>query len=270
MRPFKSHLLFSSTSHSPSTMFSTSYSSYVYLLPILPILLAIYLLHQRSSTSKRSLLSLFTSSSPSPHETCHTYLSSIVNRRSIYVFSQGLPKGVDQAKIQEVVQNAVKYSPASFNAESARVVVLWGAESRRVWELVWNGIEGAANFPDEAARAKSKLKVDQLAAGSGTVLFFEDQVIVDKFSDYPTHFEQSSGMLQFNIWTALSTLKVGASLHHYSNLIEADIHKIYELPSSWVLKGEMPFGSIGAPAGYKLKSYEGRVKVFGGDAEKMV
>lgn len=55
---------------------------------------------------------------------------------------------MDQAKIQEVVQNAVKYSPASFNAESARVVVLWGAESRRVWELVWKGIEGAANFPD--------------------------------------------------------------------------------------------------------------------------
>ena len=43
---------------------------------------------------------------------------------------------------------AVKYSPSSFNSESARVVVLFGAENDQLWEIVWNSVEAVAHFPD--------------------------------------------------------------------------------------------------------------------------
>ncbi|KAL7413673.1 Nitroreductase-like protein [Mrakia frigida] len=203
-----------------------------------------------------------------------SFLSSLISRRSIYVLSKSLPTGVTQSKIQELVNQAVKYTPSSFNIESARVVVLWGEESDKLWELTWKSVEAVAGFPDDAAKAASKGKIQNFATGAGTVLFFEDQDVIDKIAsiytayadNFPIWAENSNGLLQGNIWTLFSNEKVGASLQHYSNLIEGEVAKTWGLPASWKLKAQMPFGGIGAPAEEKEKTFEGRVKYFGGES----
>ncbi|CRR91193.1 hypothetical protein PAERUG_P48_London_17_VIM_2_01_13_02863 [Pseudomonas aeruginosa] len=96
--------------------------------------------------------------------------------------------------------------------------------------------------------------------GAGTVLFFEDQTVVrqlqEQFALYADNFpvwsEQASGMAQFAVWTALAEHKVGASLQHYNPLVDAQTHKTWNLPESWKLRAQMPFGAIAAPAGFKV------------------
>ncbi|MCH3023302.1 nitroreductase, partial [Listeria monocytogenes] len=78
--------------------------------------------------------------------------------------------------------------------------------------------------------------------------FFEDQTVVrqlqEQFALYADNFpvwsEQASGMAQFAVWTALAEHKVGASLHHYNPLVDAQTHKTWNLPESWKLRAQMP------------------------------
>ncbi len=44
---------------------------------------------------------------------------------------------------------------------------------------------------------------------------------------------QSVGMLQSNIWVALAKEGVGASLQHYSNLIEDQVRTVFKVPEEW-------------------------------------
>ena len=77
----------------------------------------------------------------------------------------------------------------------------------------------------------------------------------EKFSLYAEHFPlwslQSSGMLQYAIWTSLSIEGLGASLQHYNPLVDETVQKRWKIPSSWKLLSQMPFGSLEAPAGEK-------------------
>mgnify|MGYP001852288703 CR=1 FL=1 len=41
------------------------------------------------------------------------------------------------------------------------------------------------------------------------------------------------------------------SLQHYNPLIDEAIHQAFDLPETWKLRAEMPFGSIETPAGEK-------------------
>ena len=43
---------------------------------------------------------------------------------------------------------AVKLSPSSFNIESARVVVLFGHENDKLWDIVWDKVSAVAHFKD--------------------------------------------------------------------------------------------------------------------------
>ncbi len=76
------------------------------------------------------------------------------------------------------------------------------------------------------------------------------------------HFQ---GILQFIVWTALETEGLGASLQHYNPLITPQVLSTWNLPSSWSLVAQLPFGKPSAPAGEKtFEPVEGvRFKVFG-------
>ena len=73
-------------------------------------------------------------------------------------------------------------------------------------------------------------------SGYGTVLYFEDSEVVEelqeKFALYKENFpiwsQQSSGMLQFAIWTALEIEGFGATLQHYNPLIDEEVRKEWE------------------------------------------
>ena len=70
-------------------------------------------------------------------------------------------------------------------------------------------------------------------SGYGTVLYFEDSEVVEGLQanfalykdNFPTWSQQSSGMLQFAIWTALEIEGFGATLQHYNPLIDEEVRK---------------------------------------------
>ena len=80
------------------------------------------------------------------------------------------------------------------------------------------------NSPEENF-ASTEEKINSFKAGYGTVLYFEDFSVVESLQkqfelykdNFPVWAQQTSGMLQFAIWTALSIEGLGATLQHYTN-----------------------------------------------------
>ena len=112
---------------------------------------------------------------------------------------------------------------------------------------------------DDDAFAQTSAKIDSFKAAYGTVLYFTDMDVVHnlekQFPAYADNFydwsEQAMGNTNFAVWTALAENGLGASLQHYNPLIDEAIAAEFDVPASWKLRAEMPFGSIEAPAGDK-------------------
>ena len=115
-------------------------------------------------------------------------------------------------------------------------------------------------------------KLNMFKAAAGTVLFFEDQTVVQglqaQFPAYAANFpiwsEHTNGMHQYAIWTTLAAARIGANLQHYNPIIDAEIAKTWNIPAAWTLRAQLVFGGIAAPAGEKeFQPVEERLKVFG-------
>lgn len=182
------------------------------------------------------------------------FLSAIENRRTIYALSD--KETVSRERIQEIVAQTVKHVPSGFNSQSQRVVVLFGDEHKKLWDITRDTLKPIV---PEAAWKSTQDKMDSFKAGYGTVLFFDESAITEGLmkqyalyaDNFPVWASQSVGMLQFAVWTALSDEGLGASLQHYNPLIDEAVAKEWNLPKSWKLLGQMPFGSVAAPAGEK-------------------
>jgi predicted oxidoreductase (fatty acid repression mutant protein) len=194
-------------------------------------------------------------------------IQSIEKRRTQYALGAALP--ISEQETTALIEAAIRLAPSSFNSQSSRAVILYGDESREFWNIA----EGALRkiVPADAF-APTKAKLDSFAAGAGTVLFYEDQDVVkglqDKFAPYADNFpvwsEQASGMAQFAVWTALANADIGASLQHYNPLVDADAAARWNIPASWKLRAQMPFGSNEKPFGEKaFMDDTQRFKVFG-------
>lgn len=195
------------------------------------------------------------------------FYTAIKERRTIYGISKETT--VSDDRIQEVVKEAVKYTPSSFNSQSARVVVLFGKEHDRLWDITK---ESLRKVVPEGQFAPTEEKINSFRSGYGTVLFFEDISVVEDLQkgyalykdNFPVWSQQSSGMLQYVTWTSLAIEGLGASLQHYNELIEGEVKKQWSIPEKWKLIAQMPFGKPTAPAGEKeFLPLEDRVKVFG-------
>jgi len=196
-----------------------------------------------------------------------TFFEAVENRRSIYAL--GKEAVVAQERIKSIVDFAVTHTPSPFNSQSGRVVLLFGKESSKFWDIARAALKKIV--PAEAYGATAE-RLDSFDAGLGTVLFFEDQSVVEGLmANFPTYKDnfpvwstQSNGMLEFAVWTALESEGLGASLQHYNPLVDAEVKKTWGLPESWKLLAEMPFGSVAVPAGPKEFAPLGdRIKVFG-------
>lgn len=176
----------------------------------------------------------------------NAYIDTIKARRTQYALGKDLP--VPQPEVTALIQDAVKLAPSAFNSQSARAVILYGAESDKFWSFVKEELRKIV--PGEAFAATAA-KIDGFAAGAGTVLFYEDQNVVadlqKQFAAYADNFpvwsEQASGIAQFSVWTALANADIGASLQHYNPLPDAAVAAEWKLPSSWKLRAQMPFGA---------------------------
>ncbi|QWU13516.1 hypothetical protein SAMN04487895_103186 [Paenibacillus sophorae] len=196
----------------------------------------------------------------------NNYFDAVKKRRSVYAISKELP--VSAEKVQEIVEQAVLHSPSSFNSQSARAVVLFGEQHDKLWDITSSTLRQIVPTDQFEGTAQ---KMAAFKAGAGTVLFFEDQAVVEhlqaNFAAYADNFpiwsNQSSGILQHVVWTALAEAGVGASLQHYNPLIDEEVKSTWGLPEKWKLIAQMPFGGIvTAPGEKEFQPVEERVKVF--------
>ena len=196
----------------------------------------------------------------------NAFINSISKRRTQYALGKNLP--LPQQEVSQLIQEAIKLSPSSFNSQSSRAVILFGAESDKFWGFV---MEALRKIVPADSFAPTEAKINSFAAGAGTVLFYEDQDVIaglqQQFAAYAENFpvwsEQASGIAQFAVWVALSEANIGASLQHYNPLPDAAAAAEWNVPASWKLRAQMPFGSNEAPIGDKtFMDDDKRFKVF--------
>ncbi|RQD76044.1 MAG: nitroreductase [Halanaerobium sp. MSAO_Bac5] len=191
---------------------------------------------------------------------------AIKDRRSNYSISN--EKVVPEARVEEIVKFAVKHTPTAFNSQTGRVVILFDEENNRFWNIVEAALK---KIVPEESFASTKEKIDGFRSGYGTVLFYEDQAVVEQMQEdfplysenFPKWSEQSSGMLQYNVWTLLEAEGLGASLQHYTELIEEDVRAEWDIPKNWRFVAQMPFGKVtAAPDEKEFQPLYKRVKVY--------
>ncbi|WP_244363689.1 nitroreductase family protein [Pseudoalteromonas sp. K222D] len=189
-------------------------------------------------------------------------------RRSIYALSDQLL--VSNEEVVKLVEHAVLHTPSAFNSQSARIVVLFGDEHHKLWDITEEALRVIVG--DDEKFQGTKNKIAGFRAGAGTVLFFEDKGVVRNMQEaaplyadkFPVWAQQSSAMHQYAIWTALASLDIGANLQHYNPVIDQKVADEWNIAADWELNAQMVFGAIDQPAGDKeFKPVEERMKVFG-------
>lgn len=90
----------------------------------------------------------------------------------------------------------------------------------------------------------------------------------EKFAIYadrfPTWATQSSGMLQYAVWTALEAEGLGANLQHYNPLVDERVAAEWKVPADWKLSAMLVFGGKAGEAGPKdYLPFEEKFKSFG-------
>lgn len=194
------------------------------------------------------------------------FYAALKERRSYYGINKEIK--ISDERIKEIVEFAVKYTPSAFNSQTARLVVLTGEAHNKLWDITTETLRSVVGEGDFEG---TQQKMDSFKAGYGTVLFFEDEAIVkslqEQFALYADNFpvwsQQSSGMHQLVVWTALESEGLGASLQHYNPLIDDDVKKEWDIPGNWKLIAQMPFGNPTAEPGEKeFQPLEDRVKFY--------
>ena len=198
----------------------------------------------------------------------HRFIESILKRRTQYALGKNLP--LPRTEVVQLIEDAIRHSPSSYNSQSSRAVILFDGHSEKFWEFV-REVLSSRTAPDAFTRTANRLRSFQAAAG--TILFFEDQetvrglqeknpAIAEKFNTFSEH---SSAMAQFAVWSALANAAIGASLqHYYEPLVDARIAATWQVPTTWKIRAQMPFGSNEAPTAAKTFIDDSvRFKVFG-------
>lgn len=200
-----------------------------------------------------------------------TFIEAISHRRSHYNLESISP--VSKRHILETIDTILSVAPSPFNAQSARLVVLFDEQHTTLWDIVEKELK--SRIPEDIfERTRQKLHT-AFRSGFGTILIYEDEATLHKLRidtpDYAenvgTWSEQSSGMLQFALWTALEDMGFGASLQHYNPLIDKAVSERWLIDKSWRLIAQMPFGlpkESPAPHIQKIPIHKRRL-VFGSD-----
>lgn len=162
--------------------------------------------------------------------------------------------GIDKAsklsneEVLNLVKETVKVVPSAFNSQTQRVVVLFGEESDKFWDITREELRKVA--PAEGFE-RTIAKLQGFAAGQGTILYYFDSATVENLQkqftlyadNFPVWAQQENGMLQFAIWNVLAEAGIGASLQHYNPVVDEAVAKAFNIPSAWKLVAQMPFGN---------------------------
>jgi uncharacterized protein len=224
--PYLSPLLLSHKPIHPVSALSTSISNY-------------------STTSKMSTPAVTNSDA---------FLAAVENRRTYYALTKDIP--IPDSKVKSIIETAILNLPSSFNAQSARIVLLLGSQHT----YLWNDIVLKALLPhvegDAEKKAATTGRIAGFEAGHGTAMFFEDPEPVNQLAEaftayadkFPQWSEHTSAIHQFVVWTALEAEGLGANLQHYNPIIDAGIQEKWGVPKEWSLKAQLVFGGKNGPA----------------------
>lgn len=186
-------------------------------------------------------------------------LESLQTRRSRYQLNKDLPLSQDQ--VIYLLEDLLELVPDAFNMKSSKVLLAFDQSHDQLWDQV------SASFNGKVPQDKIK----SFKAAAGTILFFIDQDTINQMKkDQPIYAhnmddwaQQASGMLQISVWTALAELGVGANIQHYNPLIDQDIKKLFQVPDSYQLVAQMPFGGIVEEPPAKEKEFAfNRIQIF--------
>lgn len=178
----------------------------------------------------------------------------VKNRRTTYAISNQteLTHSEIVARIREVVKDV----PTANNSQTTRVVVVFGEENVKLWDHIFNIQKDVM----QGAMWDMMSGVMQAAKGGvGTILFFEDNEAVEKNigkNERATVYKQhNDANTQYALWLALTELGLGANLQHmnigFEQGFDKSIKEMFDLPASYEMVAQMPFGSIQAKAGEK-------------------
>ncbi|KAI9714608.1 MAG: hypothetical protein M1828_001145 [Chrysothrix sp. TS-e1954] len=180
-----------------------------------------------------------------------TLSESLPMRKSIYALSPSSP--VPDSRIHELAHDIILHCPSSFNVQSARIVLLLGAEHQKLWkEVIPAGMR--KHLGDEKYEAENwQGKLDGYATGYGSALFYDapeawDELwarVGEKMAGLVRGFESewadhTSGMHQFALWSALEAEGLGANLQHYTWLPQ--ISEAWGVKKEWKMRAQLVFG----------------------------
>ena len=196
-----------------------------------------------------------------------SFENAMIKRRSIYQLSASSPIADD--KIQEIIELAIQNTPTAFDSQSTKVVVLFHEAHHKLWDIVKETLRKIVpqnNFD------RTEKKIQGFKNAYGTILYFDDTDVTNAYaSNNPTYAEnfpiwanQSNAMLQYAIWVALREYGFGANLQHYNPLIDQEVKENFNIPTSWNLIAQMPFGAIeeDAPVKQYKQAMNQRMKVM--------
>ena len=195
-----------------------------------------------------------------------TFVDLVEKRRSIYAL--GTDSEYSKKDIENRIREVVKQVPTAFNSQTARVVVLFDEANTKFWDHIY---EVQKDILEGGMQDWMSGVVTGAKNGMGTVLFFED---LDAAKQMPTqgtrteaYKQNNNANAQYGVWLALAEMDLGASLQHFNVGYEQGFDKatreMFNLPETYEMIAQMPFGSIEQEIGEKEHiDTDVQVKVF--------
>lgn len=187
-------------------------------------------------------------------------------RRSIYGLGKDI--GINRSEVEAVLRDVLLTTPSAFNSQTARILLLWGKESDEFWDIAENELR---KIVPADSFSSTHDKISSFRAGAGTILFYDESATItalqEQFPSYADNFPvwalEAGGMVQFAVWNQFAEMRIGASLQHYNPLVDDATAKRWNIPATWKLRAQMPFGKITAPGAEKnTLPVSDRLKVY--------
>lgn len=195
-----------------------------------------------------------------------TFVELVEKRRSIYAL--GTDSEYSKQDIENRIREVVKQVPTAFNSQTTRAVVLFDEANVKFWDHIY---DVQKNVLEGGMQDWMSGVVNGAKKGIGTVLFFEDREAVKEMpaqgAREEAYKQNNNANAQYAVWLALAEMDLGASLQHfnvgYEQGFDKATKKMFDLPESYEMLAQMPFGSVEQEAGEKEHiDSDVQVKVF--------
>lgn len=194
-----------------------------------------------------------------------TVQQMFAKRRTNYTLGKDvtLPQEEITARIEAVVREV----PSAFNMQSGRIIIAYGSAHDKIWQITKDTLRAVV---PAGAFANTEKKIDSFAAAYGTILYYDDTDVVKKLQEqfplyaanFPTWAQQANGMMQYALWTLFANMGLAANLQHYNPLIDEALASEFDVPASWQLIAQMPFGQpLSQPGPIEKLPIDERVKI---------